>query len=141
MPTIILSATLEALAQGTAFVAEQAVAAGFLPKRVMEIELAIEEMLTNICNYAYSGKTGEMEVRCMEVRCNVDEARCLQIEISDTGVPFDILSVPSPDVTSDLTTRAVGGLGLFLVRKIVDEITYRRANDHNIVRLVVCQPS
>ena len=136
MSTIILSATLEALAQGTAFVAEQAVAAGFLPKRVMEIELVIEEMLTNICYYAYRGKAGEVEVQC-----NVDEARCLQIEISDTGVPFDILSVSSPDVTSDLTTRAVGGLGLFLVRKMVDEITYRRANDHNIVRLIVRQPS
>jgi serine/threonine-protein kinase RsbW len=136
MPTIILSATLEALAQGTAFVAEQAVAAGFLPKRVMEIELAIEEMLTNICNYAYCGRAGEVEVQC-----NVDEARCLQIEISDTGMPFDILSVSSPDVTSDLTTRAVGGLGLFLVRKMVDEITYRRANNHNIVRLIVRQPS
>src|SRR5438105_15598781 len=56
MPTIILSATLEALAQVTAFVAEQAVAAGFLPERVMEIELAIEEMLTNICNYADCGR-------------------------------------------------------------------------------------
>jgi serine/threonine-protein kinase RsbW len=136
MSTIKLPATLEALTQGTAFVAAQAVAAGFPAKRVTEIEVAIEEVLTNICHHAYCGGAGEVEVQC-----HVDEAQRLLIEVIDAGVPFNILSVAPPDVTSDLSARAVGGLGIFLLRKLVDEITYRRANDQNIVRLVVYRPS
>ena len=132
MTTIKLPAELTALAQGTAFVARQATAAGFPPPRVAAIELAVEEALTNICHYAYLGGAGEVEVSCTQ-----DEPQRLCIDIIDTGVPFDILTVPAPDLTADLATRAVGGLGVFLLRTMVDEVTYRRDNNQNILRLVV----
>jgi serine/threonine-protein kinase RsbW len=133
MPTIRLPATIEALEHGRAFVADQATAAGFAPKRVAEIELALEEVLTNICHYAYNGGAGEVEIVC-----TVETPQRLLIEISDAGVPFDLLSASSsPDLTSDLATRTAGGLGIFFIRKLVDDITYRRANERNIVRLVV----
>ena len=132
MTTIRLPAELASLAQAMAFVASQASAAGFPPPRVTAVELAVEEALTNICQYAYLGGAGEVQVRCTQ-----DERHRLCIEIIDAGVPFDILTVPTPDLTADLATRAAGGLGVLLLRSLVDTVSYRRDNHQNILRLVV----
>jgi serine/threonine-protein kinase RsbW len=130
--TIRLPAALHALPQGVTFVADYASAAGFSPARVAEIEMAVGEALTNICAYAYPRGKGEVEVRCTH-----DAGPRLCIDIIDRGVPFDPLSALPPDLSEDPAERATGGLGIFLLRAMVDEMTYRREQNRNILHLVI----
>jgi serine/threonine-protein kinase RsbW len=105
---------------------------GFSDKRIKEIELATEEVLVNIFNYAYPEGYGDVEVKC-----SLDNDTRFIIEISDSGIPFDSLSLADPDVTSDISERKIGGLGVFLVRKIADEVHYRRDEGKNILSLIL----
>jgi anti-sigma regulatory factor (Ser/Thr protein kinase) len=61
----------------------------------------------------------------------------LIIEIIDSGMPFDMTSLPNPDITSDISERKIGGVGVFLIKKMVDEVQYRRENDQNILSLII----
>jgi anti-sigma regulatory factor (Ser/Thr protein kinase) len=110
-------------------------AAGFPSKRVTEIELAVEEALANICCYAYPDSSGEVEVRCTR-----DEARHFLIELIDAGIPFDVLARPVPDLTVDAFQRALGGLGIPLIRALMDNVTYHREGARNILRLTALLP-
>jgi serine/threonine-protein kinase RsbW len=135
--TIRFPASLYALSKGVAFVADYASAAGFSPARVAEIELAVGEALTNICAYAYPGGEGAVEVQCTH-----GAGPRLCIDIVDSGVPFDPLSVPPPDLRGDPVEHTTGGLGVFLLRSMVDEMTYRRDQNRNVLHLVILpQPS
>jgi serine/threonine-protein kinase RsbW len=122
--TIRLPAALHALPQGVTFVADYASAAGFSPARVAEIEMAVGKALTNICTHAYPGSEGDVEVQCTH-----DAGPRLCIDIIDRGVPFDPLAVPPPDLHADPAERSTGGLGIFLLRTMVDEMTYHRDQD------------
>ena len=121
MITVTLPARIDSLPRGLALVVECATAAGFPPQRVMEIELAVEEALANICLYAYPNGSGEVEVRCMQ-----DETRHFSIELIDSGIPFDMLARPAPDFTVDAAQRPIGGLGIPLIRALMDNATYHR---------------
>ena len=121
---------LDSLTRGLAWVVQCATAAGFAPQRVMEIELAVEEALANICLYAYPDSSGEVEVRCTQ-----DETRHFLIELIDSGVPFDMLARPAPDFTVDVAQRPVGGLGIPLIRALMDNAAYHREGARNILRL------
>ena len=115
------------------FVSGFAKAEGFTPKRIQEIELAAEEALINIFNYAYpDDDTGEVEVRC-----RIGDPSSLVIEIIDSGQPFDIQAVPDPDLTLDISERKVGGLGIYLIKKMVSRVHYRREGKNNILTLVI----
>jgi anti-sigma regulatory factor (Ser/Thr protein kinase) len=113
-------------------VAECATAAGFPPARITEIELAVEEALANICLYAYPDRSGEVEVRCGR-----DETQHFLIELIDTGVPFDLLSRPAPDLLVDATQLTLGGFGIPLILALMDHVTYQREGERNILRLAV----
>jgi anti-sigma regulatory factor (Ser/Thr protein kinase) len=136
MATMTLLAQLESLPQGIAFVAACATAEGFQPARVAAIELAVEEALVNICQHAYGADTGEVEIRCTR-----DETQHLLIELIDAGKPCNILTVPTPDLTLDVARRQVGGLGIPLIRAMVDRVTYQRVGNRNILQLAVQLPS
>jgi anti-sigma regulatory factor (Ser/Thr protein kinase) len=101
----------------------------------MEIELAVEEALANICLYAYPNGSGEVEVRCTQ-----DEPRHFAIELIDSGIPFDMLSRPAPDFTVDVAQRPIGGLGIALIRALMDNATYHREGAQNILRLTALLP-
>jgi anti-sigma regulatory factor (Ser/Thr protein kinase) len=58
------------------------------------------------------------------------------LEIADTGKPFDVLSLPEPDITLDIKDRQVGGLGIHFIRTLSDGVSYRRENGRNILRMV-----
>jgi len=132
MVTITLPAHLDSLTRGLTLVVECAIAAGFPHARITEIELAVEEALANICLYAYPDSSGEVEVRCVR-----DETQHFLIELIDTGVPFDLLARPAPDLTVDPTQRQPGGLGIPLILALMDHVTYYREGDRNILRLAV----
>lgn len=131
MSKMKLPARIEHLERLIDFVSGYAKEKGFTGKRIKEIELATEEVLVNIFNYAYPEGTGDVEVSC-----RFEDASGLIIEISDSGIPFDSLSLPDPDVTSDVSGRKIGGLGVFFVRKMVDEVSYRRDGGKNILTLI-----
>jgi serine/threonine-protein kinase RsbW len=135
MASLIIPAQCASLTQGTAFVVACATAAGVPPVRVSEIKLAVEEVLVNICRYAYDDATGEVEIRCTQA-----ETPHLLIEFIDTGKPFNLLTLPPPDLTADVEQRQVGGLGIVLIRALVDQITYCRAGNRNVLRLGVDVP-
>ncbi len=135
MTTITLPARIDSLPRGLALVVECVTAAGFPPRRAMEIELAVEEALANICLYAYPDSSGEVEVRCTR-----DETRHLLIELIDSGIPFDMLARPAPDFTVDAAQRPLGGLGIPLIRALMDNATYHREGARNILRLTALLP-
>ena len=131
MPEITSSARMEHLERLIAFVAGHAETAGFPIKQINEIELAAEEVLVNIFSYAYPDTKGDVLIKC-----RVEDDLRLVLEISDNGVPFNILEVPGPDVTADISHRRVGGLGAFFVKEMADTASYRRKGDRNILMLI-----
>ena len=126
-------ATLESLEKLMQFVSGFAEDHGFSKERISEIQLATEEALLNIFEYAYPGEhKGEVEVSC-EMRSDSE----LNIRILDTGIPFDILSLSAPDLTCPLPDRKIGGLGCYLIRNMADDVQYHRQGDTNILNLLV----
>ncbi len=103
--------------------------------RVAALELVVEEVVLNICSYAYGEVPGEIQV-CCETVASED----FVLEFSDSGRPFNILTLPPPDLTVGIDERQVGGLGVPLVRAMAETATYRRDNDRNILRLSVPLP-
>lgn len=100
-----------------------------LPQELnMPINLALEEAVSNVMLYAYPGKSGQVLVEC-------DKSDKLVFTITDSGVPFDPTQQEDPDVTQSAEDRPIGGLGIFLVRQIMDDIRYERKDNKNILTL------
>ncbi len=125
------TAALEHISHMVAFVAETAAALGVHPKRVLQLELATEEAVTNICSYAYEVPPGEVVISVYRT------AGTVRVDFIDNGVPFDPLAADAPDLQADLENREIGGLGIFLIRRILDEVHYSRRDDRNVLTLVV----
>jgi len=133
MTTIRLPAKLENLEPIMAVVSGFLNANGMAGDRIPEIELATEEALVNIFNYAYTGR----EPGDVEVRCQAEGEGRLIVEFRDSGSPFDVTALADPDLDAPLPERKVGGLGIFLIRKMVDEVLYRREEGHNVLTFVL----
>ena len=131
MKALTLKATLENIAQATAFIDERLEEIDCPMKAQMQIDVAIDELFGNIARYAYGSGTGDATIQF-----DFDErARMASITFMDSGVPFDPLEKADPDVTLSAEERAVGGLGIFLVKKTMDNLTYRFENGMNILTL------
>ena len=132
--TITLPAKLDSLYDSMAFVSSCAKEQGFSNERISEIELALEEVLVNIFKYAYkeSGLDGDIEITC-----TLADAQSFVIEIADSGMPFDIFSAREPDVTAGIDERQIGGLGVYFVKRLMDDIKYKREAGKNILTLMV----
>jgi serine/threonine-protein kinase RsbW len=126
-----MQAKLENLERLVLSVSDCARAQGFDQKRLNEIELSTEEALVNIFNYAYPQGPGDVEITC-----KLDDSHFI-IEIIDSGVPFDVSKLPDPDISLDIDERKIGGLGIFLMRKLMDEVRTTREGGRNILSLVV----
>jgi anti-sigma regulatory factor (Ser/Thr protein kinase) len=85
---------------------------------VLEVQTAVDEACTNIIKYAYAGKGGTIAITC-ELR-DTD----FVVSIRDNGKPFDPSSVPLPDLNEDLDERKIGGLGMYLMKKLMDDVNY-----------------
>ena len=131
MYTLRLPAKLESLENFRSFVLQTIKGWNITQEIVPRIELVLEEVLTNIINYAYSTGEGDMEVKCTLL--NKHDKLCFVIQ--DWGHPFNPLTENSPDLSGDLFERRIGGLGVFLIRKMVDELDYRREEGKNILKL------
>lgn len=113
------------------FVASAAEEWGLHPQRLMQLELAIEEAVVNICHYAYAVPPGELLVHLESLPSS------FVVELVDEGIPFDPLAIPEPDLRAAADERKVGGLGIFLVRRVMDEVAYMRDGSRNVLRLAI----
>jgi anti-sigma regulatory factor (Ser/Thr protein kinase) len=125
-------ARIEYLQNFIDFVATCSRKLGFEKKRVQEIELATEEALVNIFNYAYKAKIGDVEIIC-----KLDDSTRLIIEIVDTGVPFNVFSDEATFNAVASSKCRIGGRGVALIKRFMDEVQYRHEGQKNILSLIV----
>jgi anti-sigma regulatory factor (Ser/Thr protein kinase) len=134
MPTYSLTVTseLENLERIAQFIEGVAEANGIDESSAYAIQLAVDEACTNVMQYAYEGRKGQP----VHVECRTGDGQC-QVVIRDRGKAFDPAGVPAPDLTSSASTREVGGLGIYLMRKLMDDVRWRfDAKSGNEVTLV-----
>jgi serine/threonine-protein kinase RsbW len=130
--TMIFPGQFDSLAKIGRFVARAARFTGLDPTAVYAVEMAVDEACTNIIEHAYGGE-GRGDIECT---CQVDDDE-LRVTLRDYGCPFDPLSVPEPDINASLDERREGGLGLYLIRKLMDEVQFEFTSDSGNVLTMV----
>ena len=130
MPKLTFPARFEYLDEIRSYVAEQARAAGFSDKAVYAIQLAADEAASNIIEHAYAGVADAS----FDMTCEYSASR-LVITFTDRGKSFDISKVGKPDVKADLSDRKIGGLGIFLMHKLMDGVHYESREAGNTLIL------
>ena len=126
-----IEATIDNIPTVTAWVDEQLEALDCPMKAQMQIDIAIDELFSNIARYAYNPETGPATVR-VEV---AENPMAVVITFIDKGVPYDPLAKEDPNITLSAEEREIGGLGIFMVKKSMDEITYEYKDGHNILAI------
>lgn len=100
------------------------------PDVVFDVSLSLDELVTNIVSYGFP----DGEKSKIEVNITLNETEIL-IELIDCGIEFDPTKIPDADVTLSIDERRIGGLGIFFVRKKMNEIKYARVNNRNVLTL------
>lgn len=131
MKEITLAATVENIEAVTAFVGQQLEELDCPMKAQMQIDIAIDELFSNIAHYAYHPGTGEATVRVEAT----EDPRAVIITFVDKGVPYNPLAKTDPDITLSAEEREIGGLGIFMVKKTMDEMTYEYKDGQNILAI------
>jgi serine/threonine-protein kinase RsbW len=119
MPNITFPAQFEFLDEIREFVAQVAREGGFTEKEIYSLQLAADEAASNIIEHAYEGISNAD----LDITCNM-RGDTLTITMRDRGIPFDPSSVKQPNLKADLSERQIGGLGVYLMRKLMDEVHY-----------------
>ena len=102
------------------------------PMKVMlQLDIAVEELFVNIANYAYGDQVGQAVIQLQEEH----DPEGISITFIDEGMPFDPLAKPDPDVTLGAMDRSVGGLGIYMVKKSMDDMKYRYEDNRNILTI------
>ena len=125
------TASVENVEAVTAFVDAQLEALNCPPEPQMQIEIAIDELFSNIAFYAYNPDVGPATV-CVEVE---EDPLSVIITFIDQGKPFNPLESADPDVMKMAQDDSVGGLGIFLVKKTMDDVVYEHKDGHNILTI------
>ena len=131
MKELNLAATVENIEVVTDFVNEQLESLACPPKAQMQIDIAIDELFGNIAHYAYNPEVGNATVR-VEV---IEEPLAVVITFIDKGVPYDPLAKEDPDITLTAEERGIGGLGIFMVKKSMDDVAYEYKDGQNILTI------
>jgi len=124
--TIADTAHLEAIAD---FVERSLNDLGIQEKYRGHICVAVDEAVTNVALYAYPNAKGNVKITMERIGDR------LLVEITDSGIAFNPLNHPVPDITASIENRLIGGLGVHLMRKMMDEMQYRRINNANCLSL------
>jgi anti-sigma regulatory factor (Ser/Thr protein kinase) len=128
--TTITSAPAD-LARVPQWIADFAAAQGISGAIVSDLNVALDEVLSNVVKYGYV----DDRVHSIWIRLTVSKS-AIEAQIEDDGVPFDPLSFPSPDLDVSSAERKVGGLGIHFVRTLMSEVTYSRVAGRNRLVLV-----
>jgi serine/threonine-protein kinase RsbW len=102
----------------------------FSDEEILDTQLAVEEAVTNVIVHGYAGTTGQVVITGRTT------TELIEVQIEDSSPPFNPLSIPEPDITQDIEDRKIGGLGIFLIRQVMDDISYRYEDGKNILLLV-----
>lgn len=112
------------------FVLDMARQSQLSEKDTDHVQMAMDEAVTNVMEHAYGGRAdGHIDIECRMT------ARELQIEIRDQGEPFNPDTIQEPNIHSPLSERAIGGLGVFFMRKLMDKVEFKRDRRGNITRM------
>ncbi|MGM0414695.1 MAG: ATP-binding protein [Bacillota bacterium] len=101
-------------------------------KYISKIRLACEEALVNIISYAYEEEIGQVEIAYSYNEANNE----FKIELTDAGTAFNPLEKPDPDTSLPLEEREIGGLGIFMIKKIMDKVSYKREDGKNTLKMI-----
>lgn len=99
---------------------------------VNQLDLAVEEIFVNIAHYAYGSENTDNEA---VVNCSLND-RSLTVTFTDSGIPFNPLERPDPDITLKAEDRRIGGLGIYLTKKFMDKVSYEYRDGKNILTVV-----
>ncbi len=99
-------------------------------KTLMNIDLSVEELFVNIASYAYPDSEGEVVTECW-----IDKESSVNIRFIDEGVPFNPLNKTDPDIHATAEERKIGGLGIFLTKKLMDNVVYNYADGKNQITI------
>lgn len=132
MKEITIPAKIEALDDVIAFVEEQLESVDCPMKIMMSLDVAVEEMYVNIAHYAYPDENANGEGMAT-IRFEHDaEQNAVTITLIDQGIQYNPLEKDDPDITLSAEERQIGGLGIFMVKKSMDEVAYKYENGSNI---------
>ena len=128
---LTVRADTEELDRVTAFTEEELEAVGCPEDVLYTMTLAAEEIFVNVANYAYEGREGSVDI---SLSCDADK-HLIEMAFSDRGTPFDPTARKAPDITAKPGQRPIGGLGIHLVKKTMDEVTYRYEGGKNVLTI------
>ena len=131
MKELTVNAVTDNIPAVTAFVDEQLEALNCPLKTQMQIDIAIDELFSNIAFYAYRPNIGPATIR-VEVQ---EAPLAVLISFIDNGIPYNPLSASEPDITLSAEERQIGGLGIYMVKKSMDDMTYTHQNGQNILTI------
>jgi anti-sigma regulatory factor (Ser/Thr protein kinase) len=131
MHSVQFSASFEYLDEIREFVGDIARAGGFSDKDVYNIQLAADEAASNIIEHAYE----DVGNGVLELSCGIRDG-AITIIMVDHGESFDPSAIPLPDLKADLSERKIGGLGIFLMRKLMDEVRYESKKTGNVLTMI-----
>ena len=131
MKELTMDATVENIARVTAFVDEQLEAMDCPMKAQIQIDVALDALFGNIAHYAYRPDVGPATVRVEFLK----EPRAVELTFMDSGIPYDPLEKDDPDISLSIEEREIGGLGIYMVKKSMDAVSYEYKDGHNILRI------
>jgi len=132
MKTVQFAAKFEYLDEIREFVGAIARDGGFSDKDVYNIQLATDEAASNIIEHAYE----KISDGVLELSCGMRDD-LMTIVLIDHGESFDPSEIPLPDLKADLSNRKIGGLGIFLMRKLMDDVHYEvKPNNSNVLTMI-----
>lgn len=131
MEELTIDAKIENLPAVTEFITSALEEKDCSIKIVMQMELVLEEIFVNVASYAYAPKSGSVTIR----QKFDDAPPAITISFTDSGIAFNPLEKEDPDTNAGVEERAIGGLGIFLIKKNVDDIFYERKDGKNILTI------
>jgi len=129
MKEVTVNAVVQNLDIVTDFVNEQLEMLDCPVKKQMQIDVVLDEIFGNICHYAYTQSEGEVTVRMEEK----ESGAAVELTFIDSGVRYNPLEKEDPDTTLSIEEKPIGGLGIFIVKKTMDELSYRYEKGQNIL--------
>lgn len=129
--TKTFDAKMDRLDDVLSFIRESALRYNIEEASINKLVLASEEAIVNVFKYAYPDDTGELTVKCEKL----EEQQGFSIVLIDSGIEFDPTKMEEPDVDLPVEDRDVGGLGIFMINNIMDEMEYKRKDGQNILVL------
>lgn len=132
---IVLSACIESIPRAVEFVTEY-LKSNDINSSPDKIGIVVDEIFSNIANYAYDVNEKDGKVRNVTVICDYSSpSKELTIVFVDGGKKYNPLETPEPDINLPLEKRKIGGLGVFIVRNFMDKLLYRREGNENVLVL------